>query len=120
MVFQNFIEIQLVYAVAGSNHHIRLMAVFQPGKILINRIRCSTVPPAVADSHGGREHEQAALLTSEIPPLGRIQMFVQRTRVVLCQDRYFLNMRVRHTAQRKIDAPEASRHGHGRDGSFVG
>ena len=44
MILQNFIVIQLVDSIAGSNYNIRFMAVLKESQILINRISSSLIP----------------------------------------------------------------------------
>ena len=44
MVFQNFIVIQFVDSITGSDHNIRFMTVLQECKILIDRICSSLIP----------------------------------------------------------------------------
>ena len=92
VVFQHLVVIQLVNAVPGGNDHIGLMAVLQPGQILIDGVRRAPVPPAVVGRHRGSEHVQPSLFPSEIPPFGGHQMLVQGTGVVLGQYRHLLDM----------------------------
>ena len=119
MVFQNLVVIQLVHAVTGRDHNVRLMAFLQEIQILVDGVRGSSVPVAVGGGDGGGEYKQTTLLPAKIPPLGGTEMFIQRSRVVLCQHGYLLNMRVGHIAEREIDAPVASRNRHGRNGSLM-
>ena len=92
MIFQHLIEIQLVHSVAGGDHHIGLMAVFQVGKILVDGVGSSSVPVAVVRRHRGRKHGQSSLFTSEIPPFGGIQMLVEASGIILGQHGHLLNM----------------------------
>ena len=96
VIFQYFIIIQLINTITGCNDHVRLMAVFQKRQILIDCIRSSSVPPAVIRGDGRCEYIKTTLFSSEIPPLGRHQMLVQRSCIILCQNCHFLNMRIRH------------------------
>ncbi len=107
MVFQYLIVIQLIHRIAGSDDHIRLMTPPQEVQVLVNGIRRPPVPVAILRRNGRCKNIQAALLSSKIPPLGRIQMLVQRPCIILCQHRDSLNVGVRHVAQRKINGPVA-------------
>ncbi len=52
---QYLIVIQLVYTVTTCNNYIWLMTFFQETDILVHRICCATVPPAVVSGYGRSE-----------------------------------------------------------------
>ena len=120
MVFQYLIVVHLVNCVSGRDDYVRLMALLEPVQILVDGIRGSTVPGAVVRGDGRCEDIQAALLSSEIPPLGGVQVLVQGARVILSQYRDSLDMRVRHIAECEVDTAIASCHGHSRYCTLVG
>ena len=77
MIFQHLIKISLVNTVPGCNDYIRFVTFTQKINILIHGIRCSSVPGIVLRCHRRCQYKKSALLTSEIPPLGRIEMLIQ-------------------------------------------
>ena len=70
MIFQNFVIVHLVDTVAGCDHNIRLMAVLQELKVLVDGICGSLIPETVLLGDGRCKYKQAALFSSEIPPFG--------------------------------------------------
>ena len=77
VVFQYFVIIHLVNRITGCDDHIRFMAPLQELQVLIDRICRSTIPVAIVCGDRRCKYIKTTLLTSEIPPLGRIQMFIQ-------------------------------------------
>ena len=77
MIFQHLIIIHLIYGVPGCNDHVRLMAFLQKIQILIDRVRRTSVPISVVCRYRRGKYIQPPLLSSEIPPFGGIQVFVQ-------------------------------------------
>ena len=53
------------------------MCFLQERQILINGIRCAAVPVLAVLRDRRREHVHTAVLAAEIPPLGRVQVFIQ-------------------------------------------
>ena len=76
MVFQDFVVIQLVHTVTGSDDHIGLMASFQEIQVLIDGICCTLIPEAVLLGDGRCEYEHTALFTAKVPPFGGAQVLV--------------------------------------------
>ena len=70
VVFQHLVVIHLVDAVAGGDHHIRLMRILEEIEVLCDGIRRTPVPAVALLGNGGGEEEEASLLAPEIPPLG--------------------------------------------------
>ena len=70
VVFQHLVVIHLVYTVTGYDDHIWLMALLEEIQVLPDGIRRSPVPEAVIRGHCRCKYKQAALFSSEIPPLG--------------------------------------------------
>ena len=68
------------------------MCFLQERQILINGIRCAAIPILTVLRDRRREHVHTAVLAAEIPPLGRVQVFIQRARIILCQNCHFLNL----------------------------
>ena len=68
MIFQNFIIVQLVHAVTGSDDHIRLMTSLQEIQVLVDRISGTLIPEAVFFGDSRCEYKHTALLTAEVPP----------------------------------------------------
>ena len=115
MILQNLVVVQLVDTVTGSDHNIRLMRILQEIDILIQCICSTFVPVAVSSCDGRCEDIQTALLTSEIPPFGRIQMLIQRSGIVLRIYGNPLNMGVGHVRQCKVDRSVAACYRHSRN-----
>ena len=68
---------QLVHCISRCNDHIWLMAFLKKVKILINRIRSSSVPVSILHCNRRCKYIQTTLFSSKVPPFGRIQMFIQ-------------------------------------------
>ena len=84
MIFQNLVIVHLIHRIAGCNDNVRFVASLQKIKILVNRICGSSVPVSVICCDCRGKYIKSALFSSEIPPLGGIQMFIQRTGIILC------------------------------------
>ena len=82
-------------------------------KILINRVCRSAVPVSIIVRDRWRKYIQASLLSAKIPPLGRIEMFIQGSCIILSKHCNFLNMRICHIAQRKINGTITACNRHG-------
>ena len=80
---QNIIKVHLVDTVAIGNDNIRLMTSLKEVDILPHCISSSSVPPAIISSDRRCKEEESALLTTEVPPLGGVQMLIQGTSIVL-------------------------------------
>ena len=83
---QNLIVIHFVDAVTPCNDHIGFMTALQPDQILIHRIRRAPIPPGIVLGDRGSQKEKTSLLTAEVPPFGGIQVLIQRTGIILCQN----------------------------------
>ena len=77
MVFQHLIVIQFIYRVTGCDDNIRFMTAFQEIQVLINGVRRTPVPVPILRCNRRSKQIHAALLPSEIPPFGGVQMFIQ-------------------------------------------